>query len=117
MTYHFACTLLMLFAGHALCDYPLQGDFLSQGKNRLLKGIPWKQCLFSHSLIHSGMVFLVTRSLILALAELGIHALTDYGKKAGWYGVGERAFNIDQGIHFACKIAWAVLFVYVGVTR
>ena len=23
-----------LVAGHALCDYPLQGDFLAKGKNR-----------------------------------------------------------------------------------
>ena len=25
--------LILLFAGHALCDYPLQGDFLAKGKN------------------------------------------------------------------------------------
>lgn len=94
---------LLLFAGHALCDYPLQGDFLSQGKNRLLKGIPWYQCLWSHALIHAGMVLLVTRSLTLALAELVIHAATDYSKGRHWI-----SFNTDQGIHFACKLIWAV---------
>jgi len=25
--------ILLLFAGHALCDYPLQGNFLAKGKN------------------------------------------------------------------------------------
>jgi hypothetical protein len=101
--------LILLFAGHALCDYPLQGDFLSQGKNRLLKGIPWYQCLFSHSLIHAGMVLLVTHSVYLSLAELVIHAGIDYSKRAGYFGGGELAFNIDQGLHFACKIAWALI--------
>jgi hypothetical protein len=28
-----ASRVLLLFAGHALCDYPLQGDFLARGKN------------------------------------------------------------------------------------
>lgn len=109
--YQFYCLLLLLFAGHALCDYPLQGDFLSHGKNRLLKGIPWYQCLFSHALIHSGMVYIVTRymgyaSLSLALAELVIHAATDYTK-----GRGKISFNTDQGIHFACKLAWATILL------
>lgn len=36
-------TALMLLAGHALCDYPLQGDFLAKAKNRAapLPGVPW----------------------------------------------------------------------------
>lgn len=114
-------TLLLLFAGHALCDYPLQGDFLAKGKNHLkpISGIPWYQCLFAHALIHSGMVFLITKSLWLALAELAIHAATDYAKCAGWFGgqyfgtegFNQRAFNIDQAIHFASKIAWWLLIV------
>jgi len=108
--------LLLLLAGHALCDYPLQGDFLARGKNRTapIAGIPWWQCLTAHALIHAGMVYLVTRSLWFALAELVIHWLTDYSRCEGWFGSGSsttnaRAFNIDQAIHVACKIAWAFL--------
>lgn len=98
--------LLLLFAGHALCDYPLQGDFLAKGKNHTapLPGVPWYQCLFAHALIHAGMVLLITHNLWLALAELVIHAATDYTKCSG-----KLTFNQDQAIHYACKILWAVL--------
>jgi hypothetical protein len=103
--------LILLFAGHALADYPLQGDFLARGKNQIapLPGVPWYQCLFAHALIHAGVVLAITQSVWLALAEFTIHAITDYAKCAGWFGTGEKAFNIDQTIHYACKVLWAVL--------
>lgn len=104
--------LLLLFAGHALCDYPLQGDFLARGKNAFapIPGVPWFQCLFGHALIHAGMVYLITRSLWMAAAEFAIHFATDYAKCAGWFGKKpERSFNVDQAIHYTCKILWAVL--------
>lgn len=99
-------TMILLFAGHALCDYPLQGDFLARGKNHKapLPGVPWYQCLIAHALIHSGMVLLVTHSPWLALAELVIHTATDYAKCDG-----RLTFNQDQAIHYACKVAWALL--------
>ena len=98
--------ILLLFAGHALCDYPLQGDFLARGKNRHapISGIPWWQLLTAHALIHAGMVYLVTRSLPFALCELAIHWATDFSKCEGWIG-----FNSDQAIHYGCKILWGVL--------
>jgi hypothetical protein len=98
--------LILLLAGHALCDYPLQGDFLARGKNHTnpIPGIPFWQCLLAHALIHTGMVFLVTRSVWLALAELVIHTITDYAKCSGWID-----FNQDQGVHVLCKLAWSIL--------
>lgn len=98
--------ILLLFAGHALCDYPLQGDFLARGKNHKnpILGIPSWQMLLAHALIHSGMVYLITRSLWFALAELAIHAATDYAKCDG-----RISFNQDQAIHYTCKLLWAVL--------
>lgn len=101
--------LLLLFAGHALCDYPLQGDFLAKGKNQKapIPGVPWYQCLFAHSLIHAGMVMLITRSLWLGLAELWIHAATDYTKSAG-----RISFNQDQAIHYGCKVAWCAIAMW-----
>ena len=98
--------LLMLFAGHALCDYPLQGDFLAKGKNHRLPlpGVPWYQCLYAHVLIHAGMVYLITHSFTLAMCEFTIHFATDFAKCEG-----KLTFNQDQAIHYLCKIAWAIL--------
>ncbi len=101
-----ATKMLLLFAGHALCDYPLQGDFLARGKSHKspIAGIPFWQCLLAHALIHSGMVLLITHSLWFALAELVIHTITDWAKCDG-----RISFNQDQAIHYACKILWALL--------
>jgi hypothetical protein len=40
-----------LLVGHAIADYPLQGDFLAKAKNYTLAipGIPWQQALFWHA--------------------------------------------------------------------
>jgi hypothetical protein len=99
--------LLLLFAGHALCDYSsIQGDFLARGKNHKapIPDIPFWQCLVAHALIHAGMVYLITKSLPFALAELVIHALTDYAKCDG-----RITFNQDQAIHYTCKLLWGIL--------
>lgn len=111
--------LILLLAGHALCDYPLQGDFLAKGKNRWkpIPGVPWYHCMVAHCLIHAGMVYLITNIPLLAVLEFVIHFVTDYAKCAGWFGqqtfgtevINPKAFNIDQAIHFACKVLWATL--------
>lgn len=100
---HILTRLLLLFAGHALCDYPLQGDFLARAKNHKLDD-GWYRGLLAHALIQSGMVYVITQSLWLALAELVIHAATDYAKCDG-----RITSNQDQAVHYACKIVWAVL--------
>ncbi len=98
--------LLLLLAAHCLCDYPLQGDFLAKGKNHTapLSGVPWYQCLWAHSMIHAGAVALITGSLWLGCAELGVHFVIDYLKCSGKFG-----FNTDQALHIACKILWSLL--------
>lgn len=100
--------LLWLLIGHAVADYPLQGDFLARGKNHRnpLPGVPWYQCLGAHALIHGGAVLLITSSVFLALAEIAIHAAIDYLKCDGRYG-----FNTDQMLHVACKLVWFGLIV------
>jgi hypothetical protein len=102
----FMARLILLLAGHALCDYPLQGDFLAKGKNpRLpLPGVPWYQCMAAHALIHAGMVYLITRSTTFASLEFVVHFWTDYAKCEG-----KLTFNQDQAIHYAFKVLWAVL--------
>lgn len=103
--------IILLFAGHALCDYPLQGDFLARGKNHKapLPDVPWYQCLFAHAMIHAGMVLVITEKPWMAIAELVIHAATDYAKCAGWFGKPYAAFNMDQAIHYVTKVLWAIL--------
>jgi hypothetical protein len=96
-----------LLVGHALCDYPLQGDFLARAKNRAapIPGVPWYQALGSHAAIHGGAVALMTGIPLLGLAEAALHALIDDQKCGGRIG-----FNTDQALHIACKAAW------VGIT-
>lgn len=92
-----------LLAGHALCDYPLQGDFLARAKNRFapLPGVPWYQALGSHAIIHGGAVALITGMPLLGLAETLAHAVIDDAKCAGRIG-----FNTDQALHVVCKAMW-----------
>ena len=122
---------LMIF-GHALADYPLQGDFLARAKNHTapIPGVPWGHGLFWHAVIHGGTVGLVTGSLLLGALETTVHMLIDHAKCAGWfnryYGAvlwGERihaptpqdlarAFHVDQGLHVLCKLAWVALYTW-----
>ncbi len=103
--------IFLMFAAHALCDYPLQGDFLAKGKNRHtpIPGMAWWQLLTAHALIQAGAVYLITGSLALGLAELVIHWFTDWAKCEKYID-----FNQDQAIHYGCKVLWAILVVYEG---
>jgi hypothetical protein len=95
-----------LVAGHALCDYPLQGDFLARAKNRAapIPGVPWYQALGAHAVIHGGAVALITGIPLLGVAETFLHAFIDDLKCTGRIG-----FNTDQALHIGCKLAWALI--------
>lgn len=102
----FLTLLFLLVFGHALADYPLQGEFLSQAKNRNtpVGRVFWKHALPAHAAIHGGFVLLLTGSLWLALAETAIHGGTDWLKCEG-----RISLNVDQSVHLACKVAWAAI--------
>jgi hypothetical protein len=105
----FATLLFLLVAAHALADYPLQGDFLAQAKNRntVLGKLFCPHALFAHSMIHGGFVLLLTGSVALAMAEVAIHAATD------WLKCEQKiSLNTDQAIHLTCKLVWAAITVY-----
>lgn len=104
--------LFMLTAAHSVADYPLQGDFLAQAKNRNtpVGKVFWPHALFAHSMIHGGFVYLLTGSLALAVAETCIHAGTDWLKCEG-----KISLNTDQAIHIACKVVWAGLVAWGGL--
>lgn len=101
--------LFLLVAAHALCDYPLQGDFLARAKDRNtdLGKLFWPHALFAHSMIHGGAVLLITGLLPLAIAEVCIHAFTDWLKCEKRIGL-----NADQAIHLLCKIVWAAVAAF-----
>lgn len=101
---------VMLLMAHALTDFPLQGDFLARAKDPFhpLQGISWEICLGAHALINAAGVYVITHSAALAGLEFFAHWNIDYFKCKGWYG-----FTVDQMLHFACKLIWAVVFHWV----
>lgn len=115
-----AGVMILFFAmaiGHALADYPLQGSFLASGKNRHIDSgtffgsnevspILWLHSLTAHALIQAGMVWIVTGSGALALAEFIIHWIIDFVRCEKWIG-----FSMDQALHLICKFIYAMILV------
>lgn len=102
--------LFALCIGHALADFPLQGEYLATGKNRrfLLRlqdpSRPvhiWVVCMGAHCLIHAGCVWLITGSALLAFVEFVVHWAIDVAKCEG-----KTTFNQDQLLHVVCKAAY-----------
>ncbi len=102
--------LFLLLAGHALADYPLQGDFLAKAKNRAMPipGVPFYQALGAHAMIHGGFVAVITGIWWLGLLEAVAHALIDDAKCTGKIG-----FNTDQALHVACKVVWTLVVLSI----
>jgi hypothetical protein len=98
--------LFFLLVAHAICDYPLQGDFLAQAKSRhtAIGKTFWPHALTAHSLIHGGAVAFITGNVWLGLAETIAHWLIDWGKCENKYGI-----HADQALHVGCKFAWWAL--------
>lgn len=98
-------TLAWMLIGHAVADYPLQGDWLSMAKNPTLERVPgqtiWPMALLSHASIHAGAVQLVTGMWGLAACEFVAHTLIDY-----WKSRGGLSYNGDQILHLTCKVLW-----------
>lgn len=96
----------LLVFGHMLADYPLQGDFLARGKNRMnpIPGIPWQHCMAAHAIIHGGFVGIITGSVWLGIAETVAHAVIDDAKCKG-----HLSYHEDQAWHIACKILPAAI--------
>ncbi len=102
--------LFALAIGHAIGDFPLQGEYLATGKNRrfLIRlqdpSRPphiWVSCMAAHCLIHAGFVWLITGSPLLGLVEFVVHWGIDVAKCNGL-----TSFNQDQILHVVCKTAY-----------
>ena len=112
-----AAVLLFAFMiGHALADFPLQGELLAVGKEmdgRLdeLTGTTWPRgiwvvCLTVHAFIHGGVVWAISGSVGLGAIEFIVHWLIDLAKSARLMG-----FYVDQSLHILCKIAYVYLLI------
>lgn len=103
-----------LCIGHAIADFPLQGEFLSRGKNRhlpppkLADGDPpprlWMYLMSAHALTHAGFVWLFTGNVALGILEFVLHFVIDMMKCDGRTG-----FESDQWLHVGTKA------VYIGL--
>lgn len=115
------CAAQMFFAlviGHAVADYPLQGEFLAMCKNRRflvrLKDPArppelWVYCMAAHCLIHAGAVWLITGSVVLGVVELVLHWALDQAKCEG-----KTTFATDQWGHVLCKAGYVIVGVLVA---
>lgn len=114
----FAETFFLLLFGHAVADFVFQPKAMGLGKNRHNKPLQsdsalkldinshkfhphWYHWLTAHSMVHGGVVYLITGSLILGVIETLLHWLIDFLKC-------ERriSLNQDQVFHIACKFAY-----------
>jgi hypothetical protein len=94
----------VLAAAHFLFDFPLQGQYLADGKNRFkpIPGTPWYWCMGGHCMLHAAAVYLITGSIILGFAELLAHLWLDDAKCAG-----DSTFDRDKICHLTFKLIWA----------
>jgi hypothetical protein len=100
-----------LMVAHAVCDYPLQRDFLAKAKNRVtpIPDFPWWHAMGAHALMHAGAVAWLTGFWWLGALEFVFHFVTDDAKCRG-----RLTLNQDQFIHALCKVAWVVIAVSWG---
>lgn len=102
-----------LAIGHALADFPLQGEYIARFKSRHARPVDqetvpsglWVHCMTAHCLIHAGFVWLITGQVIFAIVEFVLHFILDFLKCEG-----KTSFNFDQIGHYTCKLAYALIF-------
>ncbi len=96
-------TAIALVTAHALCDYPLQGDFMAKAKSRVagIPGVPWYQAMAAHAAIHAGAVAIILGDWRFFPLEFFAHALIDDEKCCG-----NIDYNTDQALHLACKAVY-----------
>lgn len=108
----FATLLFFMMFGHFVADFPLQGQYLSDMKNRHhpngANGA-WRIGLFAHGMIHAGFVAFVTQSITLGVLEGLVHARIDYLKCEG-----RISLTTDQVAHVLCKVIWALAIAFMA---
>lgn len=102
---------LLLLGAHWLCDYPLQGHFLSDAK---IHGPLRIYHMVAHAGIHGAAVALITGNIWLGIAEWIAHTLIDQAKVDG-----RTSFAMDQTLHLLCKVLWLAWLIIPlnGISR
>ncbi len=106
-----AVVLFALLIAHALCDHPLQGEFVALRKNRHYRpegdAAPriWPYCMSAHALIHAGGVWIVLGHPGFAATEFALHWLIDALKAEG-----KTSIHVDQLLHLLTKIGYVAAF-------
>ena len=110
--------LFLLFAGHFLADFPLQGEYLAKMKNRHnAPDVPpgqkpttvWFYALTAHAMIHGLVVFLITGRMDMMVVQFVSHWIADFMKC-------ENITNphSDQIIHYWILICiWLYTYVWI----
>lgn len=116
MFHTFILALAGLLAVHWFFDFPGQGQFLSDIKNKQVPVFPWWFGLTAHSMIQAaatfGVVWLFYPVLAfqIAVLEFALHWTIDYTR------VHQRcSAMVDQYLHIACKVMYAIAIVFFNV--
>lgn len=109
----FIALLFLLVVGHALADYPLQGEFLATAKDHKTQvgRHIWPWALSFHAMIHGGLVYAITGVAWIGLLEVAVHAGIDWAKTHNYI-----TFNVDQWLHLGCKVVWVVIVLLLYPT-
>lgn len=103
--------LFWLVVVHYLCDFPLQSEFMANGKSdRSPSAYPRWHIMIAHCAIHAGGVALVMSlmqvpfAVLFGVVEFAWHMWTDEVKNRGWIDA-----HIDQGSHLIAKAAYVTV--------
>lgn len=124
MAYAILRTFILLLMGHALGDFPLQGEYIAQGKNRHAappgydpavhgkRQAVWPFFMAAHALIHGLIVFTLTARFDAAIWMVLTHGLIDLLKS-------ERIYSpvADQVLHGIVAFSLAILVNLPSVPR
>lgn len=109
--------LLLLISGHCLADTALQPEKMEKGKNRNnpidLSRVPkgqkplklWWMWLLHHSMIHGGIVYLITGNALCFVLEIVSHWVIDFFKCDNKYDP-----YVDQSLHIWMKTVYLLIF-------
>lgn len=112
-----AVMLFWLVVAHAVCDYPLQGDFLAKSKSDGCAGAPWWLFLWTHATIQAGgtaAAMLLSHqassaAVAFGAAEFVLHGIIDTVKVRA-----RNSLISDQAAHVACKVAYVAVVAWIA---
>ena len=105
---------VLIFA-HAVGDFAIQSDKMAILKNPnnmpasfagMLSNEWWVWFLSAHAIIHGGLVFMATQSLLIGVLEVVVHWIVDLLKCKKFLTI-----KTDQYLHIISKVIWSVMYI------